>query len=52
MEDKGVFAQDDEAEEGLVMKFFEQGIPEVMQIGGNATIGKGIVRIETWNRGK
>jgi CRISPR-associated protein Cmr4 len=41
-------------EEENVMKFFELGLPEVMQIGGNATIGKGIVRTkvyETSNKG-
>ncbi|HED37352.1 MAG TPA: type III-B CRISPR module RAMP protein Cmr4, partial [Ignavibacteria bacterium] len=48
MEDKGVFAQVGKVEEELVMEFFKQGIPEVMQIGGNATIGKGIVRINVW----
>ncbi len=47
--DKGVFtAKDGKKEEDLVMEFFEHGIPDVMQIGGNATIGKGIVRIVTW----
>ena len=28
-----------------VIKFFDQQLPEVLQIGGNATIGKGIVRV-------
>ncbi len=46
---KGIFErEDDKKEEKLVMEFFEHGIPDVMQIGGNATIGKGIVRIVTW----
>ncbi|RKU12136.1 type III-B CRISPR module RAMP protein Cmr4 [Candidatus Poribacteria bacterium] len=27
-----------------VMKFFIEGLPDIIQIGGNATIGKGIVR--------
>jgi len=45
---KGIFeSKDGKKEEKLVMEFFEQGIPDVMQIGGNATIGKGIVRIKT-----
>jgi len=35
----------EEKEEGLVMKLFSEHIPKVMQIGGNATIGKGIVQI-------
>jgi CRISPR-associated protein Cmr4 len=34
--------------ENDVMNFFEKGIPEVIQVGGNATIGKGIVKIKVW----
>ena len=49
-ENKGVFKTKDEKEEELVMEFFEKGLPEVMQIGGNATIGKGIVRIKKWEK--
>jgi CRISPR-associated protein Cmr4 len=30
----------------MVLHFFELGIPDVIQIGGNQTIGKGIVRIQ------
>jgi CRISPR-associated protein Cmr4 len=42
---KGVFSKtDDKNEEYLVMEYFTKGLPEVIQIGGNATIGKGIVR--------
>ncbi len=48
-EDKGIFAQTgSKAEEELVMDFFEKGLPEVIQIGGNATIGKGIVSTRMW----
>ena len=49
--EKGIFQLTDEdknkniKEEDKVMKFFEKGIPDIMQIGGNATIGKGIVQI-------
>ncbi len=43
-EDKGIFAQSGKAEEELVMEYFTTGLREVIQIGGNATIGKGIVR--------
>jgi len=43
-EDKGIFAQDGKTEEDLVMQYFAKGLPEIIQIGGNATIGKGIVR--------
>ena len=47
--DKGIFiAKDGKKEEELVMDFFENGLPEVIQIGGNATIGKGIVRTKVW----
>ena len=43
--DKGVFRKTtDKSEEDLVMEYFTKGLPEVIQIGGNATIGKGIVR--------
>jgi len=45
--DKGVFKEEgDKKEEDFVMEFFENGVPEVMQIGGNATIGKGVVEIK------
>ncbi|MBD3339175.1 MAG: type III-B CRISPR module RAMP protein Cmr4 [Candidatus Lokiarchaeota archaeon] len=48
-EDKGVFQKrNGKSEEGLVIEFFEDGIPEVVQIGGNATIGKGLVQINKW----
>jgi CRISPR-associated protein Cmr4 len=43
--EKGIFQKtDDKSEEELVMEYFTKGLPEVIQIGGNATIGKGIVR--------
>jgi len=41
---KGIFKAEGRNEEDLVMEFFAKGLPEVMQIGGNASIGKGIVR--------
>ncbi|NIA10559.1 MAG: type III-B CRISPR module RAMP protein Cmr4 [Nitrospiraceae bacterium] len=48
--DKGVFRKtNDKSEESLVMEYFSEGLPEVIQIGGNATIGKGIVRTRTWS---
>lgn len=34
----------DGASRGEVMGFFEENYPKVMQLGGNATIGKGIIR--------
>jgi len=51
-EAKGVFkanTPDEEAEK--VLKFFELGIPEIIQIGGNQTIGKGLARIQIFNSG-
>jgi CRISPR-associated protein Cmr4 len=46
-EAKGIFKADNPDKEAeKVLQFFELGIPEVIQIGGNQTIGKGIVRIQ------
>lgn len=48
--DKGIFQLTDQEkkekreESGKVMEFFEDGLPAIIQLGGNATIGKGIVR--------
>jgi len=47
-EEKGIFNQPGKDEAELVLEFFRAGRPEVMQIGGDATIGKGIVRIKLW----
>lgn len=41
---KGIFKSNGESEEQQVFEFFENGLPEIVQIGGNATIGKGIVK--------
>ena len=47
---KGIFQLTDQEkaqkrdESEKVMEFFEDGLPGVIQIGGNSTIGKGIVR--------
>lgn len=47
--EKGIFkANDDQSEEGLVMEFFNKGLPKVIQLGGNATIGKGLIRTNVW----
>jgi len=46
-EAKGIFRADDPDKEAeKVLQFFELGIPDVIQIGGNQTIGKGFVRIQ------
>jgi CRISPR-associated protein Cmr4 len=48
--DKGIFPKaNGQEEEQRVMTFFEKGLPKVIQIGGNATIGKGIVRTNIYN---
>jgi len=44
-EEKGIFQKViGKSEEELVMEFLKNGLPEVIQIGGNATLGKGLVR--------
>lgn len=44
-EEKGIFkSHNGKAEEDLVMEYFTNGLPEVIQLGGDATIGKGIVK--------
>ncbi len=44
---KGIFKSENSEEEAKkVIEFFTKGIPEIIQIGGNQTIGKGIVRIQ------
>ena len=45
-DEKGIFRDTPDKEAEKVIKFFESGIPEIIQIGGNQTIGKGIVRIQ------
>jgi CRISPR-associated protein Cmr4 len=46
-EAKGVFkTETPDKEAGMVLQFFELGIPNIIQIGGNQTIGKGFVRIQ------
>ncbi len=48
-EEKGVFHQGGgglmKPEEELVMEFFANGVPDMIQLGANATIGKGLVRL-------
>lgn len=34
----------------FVMEYFTGNLPKYMQIGGDATIGKGIVRTQTWRK--
>ena len=44
--EKGIFKSkhQNKEESKRVMRFFEDGLPSIIQLGGNATIGKGIVR--------
>jgi len=44
--DKGIFNQEenDLFEAGLVMEFFKNGLGSMIQLGGDATIGKGLIR--------
>ena len=55
--DKGVFLLTDKDkakkrdEADKVMGFFEDELPNVIQIGGNATIGKGLVRTHIYQNG-
>jgi len=44
-ENKGSFqASNAEAEAAKVLAYFEAGLPKVIQLGGNATLGKGLIR--------
>lgn len=53
-EDKGIFRLTEQEkvenrdESEKVMEFLEDGLPSVIQLGGNATIGKGIVRTKVY----
>jgi CRISPR-associated protein Cmr4 len=53
-DDKGIFMLTDQEkkeerdESEKVMEFFEDGLPAIIQLGGNATIGKGIVRTKIY----
>lgn len=50
---KGIFkAEKPEKEAELVAEFFERGLPEVIQIGGNQTIGKGFMRVKIYSGSK
>jgi len=50
---KGIFKADSpEKEAKLIHEFFKNGLPEVIQIGGNQTIGKGFARLNLFNNQK
>lgn len=52
-EQKGIFKADKPEDEAkLVAEFFEKGLPEVIQIGGNQTIGKGFMRVKIYSGSK
>lgn len=52
--DKGIFQltkqekEENRDESEKVMEFLEDGLPSIIQLGGNATIGKGIVRTRVY----
>ena len=46
---QGVDKNHEEAKK--VMKFFADGLPNIIQIGGNATVGKGLVRTHVYQNG-
>lgn len=43
---EAVFGKDKQDES--VLKFWRTGMPEVFQVGGNATLGRGLVRVKIW----
>jgi len=44
---KGIFQGNNDNEEAKnVIDFFEKGLPEIIQIGGNQTLGKGLTRTQ------
>jgi CRISPR-associated protein Cmr4 len=46
-ENKGIFKGNNDNEEAKnVIEFFEKGLPEIIQIGGNQTLGKGLTRTQ------
>ncbi len=52
-DEKGIFKADSsEKEAKLISEFFALGLPNVIQIGGNQTIGKGFVRLKLYKETK
>lgn len=51
-ENMGIFKGKINNQEKLVFEFFRNSLPEVIQIGGNATLGKGLVEIKEVNDAK
>lgn len=43
-ENKGVFDSKDKKEEEMILEYFGKNLPEIIQLGGNITLGKGIIR--------
>lgn len=51
--EKGIFGKKNGKPEAMrVLDFFGTGLPEIIQLGGNATLGKGIVNIRHWKEEK
>ncbi|MCR4429799.1 MAG: type III-B CRISPR module RAMP protein Cmr4 [Tepidanaerobacteraceae bacterium] len=43
-ENKGVFENKDKKEEEMILEYFTNNLPGIIQLGGNTTLGKGIIR--------
>ncbi|HHW01217.1 MAG TPA: type III-B CRISPR module RAMP protein Cmr4 [Thermoanaerobacterales bacterium] len=43
-ENKGVFKNKDKKEEEMILEYFSNNLPGIIQLGGNTTLGKGIIR--------
>ncbi|MFB6088391.1 MAG: type III-B CRISPR module RAMP protein Cmr4 [Candidatus Aenigmatarchaeota archaeon] len=47
-DESNIFEEPGSPSEEKAMEFFLKGLPPVIQLGGNSTLGKGIVRIRAW----
>lgn len=48
---KGIFKEFKEKESEKVIEFLKNGMPKIIQIGGNQTIGKGLMRVQFLKQG-
>lgn len=49
---KGIFKGNNSEDEAYkVIEFFTNGVPDILQIGGNQTLGKGIVKLQIFENG-
>lgn len=47
-----LFGKDKSAQDEKVLRFWQRGMPAVLQVGGNATLGRGLVRVRLWEEAK